>query len=69
MHRLDEHGGGAVRIRCSNALRLSVPAVNPKTREIAERLDALEILIFREPDPKTRSAYVRRFNALWEEIT
>lgn len=51
------------------AIRLSVPAVNNKTIEAGRRLDALETLIFSEPDPDVRIAYIHHFNEIWEELT
>lgn len=60
--------GGQVRIRCRNAIRLIVPAISAESSDAARRLDALETLIFNEPDPEIRIAYVRRFNEIWEDI-
>ena len=56
------------RLHCPNSIRLIVPAINRETIEAGRRLDALETLIFSEPDPDIRSVYVRHFNDLWDEI-
>jgi hypothetical protein len=51
------------------ALRISVPGYDRDNIKAGHRLDALETLISNEPDPQTRSIYVRRFHEIWENIT
>lgn len=60
----------AVRLRYppDNAIRLSVPWINRKNTDASRRLDALELLISNEPDPATRTIYVRRFHEIWEQL-
>ncbi len=63
--------GPAVRLRqCPDgSVRLIVPRLDTLGLEASRRLDALETLIFDEPDPNIRKLFVRRFNEIWEELT
>ncbi len=63
--------GAAIRLRCCAdcPVRLTVPRLDASGLEASRRLDALETLIFDEPDPKIRRLFVRRFNEVWEELT
>ena len=63
--------GAAIRMRCATGRppRLTIPCIDAAHIEAGRRLDALEILIWNEPDPHIRMIYVRRFNDLWETMT
>lgn len=50
------------------SIRLSVPSIDRKNADASRRLDALELLISNEPDPVTRTIYVRRFHEIWEQL-
>lgn len=50
-------------------MRLSVPTIDHRTVDACRRLDALEVLICDEPDPRIRALYVRRFHEIWERMT
>lgn len=50
------------------AIRLSVPMIDRNSADASRRLDALELLISNEPDPATRTIYVRRFHEIWEQL-
>ncbi|MCR9139364.1 MAG: hypothetical protein NXI27_25415 [Alphaproteobacteria bacterium] len=52
----------------TNPVHLSVPSINSANADACRRLDALELLISNEPDPVTRTLYVRRFHEIWEQV-